>query len=90
LNIKTLSGIEFWRKVPFSPNLQMVSNNEFQRYIRENNFIETTSYALSIGQIKISQERSWKIKQVDLGGHFSIKSTFAPALLQLAHDSNQN
>ncbi len=27
---------------------------------------------------------------MDFGGYFSIKSTFEPALQQLAHDSNQN
>jgi hypothetical protein len=45
---------------------------------------------ISDSRVKVSQERSWKIKMVDAGDHFSIKSTFEPSLQHLAHDSSQN
>lgn len=68
----------------------MLPGNEFLGYSSENYFTETTFYALSAGGIKISKERSRQIKQTDSGGQFSIKSTFVPDLLQLAHNVRQN
>ena len=68
----------------------MLPNNEFFRYSLGNYFIWTTFYALSNGEIEISEECSQKIKQTDFGGQFSRKSTFEPTLLGLAHDFVRN
>ena len=46
----------------------MFPGNEFLGYSSENYVTETTFYALSAGEIKISKEPSRKIKQTVSGG----------------------